>query len=112
MPLPYNKWLEIVQGPGTWKIIKALFRDEEEENDSDYWCDFTVVEHGCPKKYKFKVSVRDLHRLPNGKFTIRGSIEELDGHEWESLSNQFIAHYNPEARSGSFKVSKDIDDSH
>ncbi len=109
MALPHDQWHEIVSGPGAWDIIKALFRDVREENDEGYKRLFTVVELGCPRKYRFQVMVRDVHRLPGGKFMIRGSVLELNGQEWESLGGRFVAHYNPETREGSFKIITDRD---
>ncbi len=104
MPLPYNEWLEVIQGPSTWKLIKALFR--EDDLDSDRLCTFTIIErgHGRPKKFKFRVTVRDVRRLQGGKFRIGGWIHELDSQTWEPLADMFVSHYNPETRQGSFKI--------
>jgi len=96
MALPSNEWLEIKSGPGTWGIIKDLFRDEEDQNIKP---GFTVVGFDNSQKYFFEVSIRHVHRLPDRKFMVRGFVQQLDGHS----NDWFTAHYNSETRNGLLK---------
>jgi hypothetical protein len=111
MPLPHNQWIEILKGggPGTWKLVQALFR--EENIDQGNWCRFTLNNPqrtaGDPYACFLTVRVEGVTRTSTS-FLVTGFIEELNGREWESLANEFRANYNPETREGLIMIGEDV----
>ncbi|HEY5549633.1 MAG TPA: hypothetical protein VIK37_00265 [Candidatus Saccharimonadales bacterium] len=103
MALPFNQYLDILAGPGTWTLIKALFREREEEPGLD--CVFTVTgQPGYGRRVGRLLQVQiDCVERQTGQhpFSVRGQISSQDP---ELSGKHFGALYNPDTRAGVFNI--------
>jgi hypothetical protein len=113
MPLPFNEWQEIVGGPGTWKLIRVLFRDELEEALESRSCVFSIIGSSGESNHTLKVSIEKVRRIGNEDgqgyffYDIEGYVLEVDDEKWPlCVDDYYRASYDPERRVGSLKTFK------